>query len=307
MASDYIKRWLYFYELKFEYSLSEKPESICFIDFWEHISKNSNKDSAEKFKTLGEKDVYLRDVIIDSTNRKIKGKIISIRTDALPEIGDRRTGQVRDMNVEEWEDVIETTHFVMDYSKQVKRLCIEFNQFGPRFQELINCLIKIGHDTELLENIGWVSSTRDDLNKLKARIGIITEFVVKVDKSHLYDVEKISGLLAGMSASQEKFSLDYIMLKLKFDYKSISNSEVQNEVMKLIDMLTLNKRNIDLFNKLSVRAQDYEKNKILNTFDLLVDRVKSQVNVLRKEKHRTIVTSDMFEKMYSEIIKLGFI
>jgi hypothetical protein len=195
----------------------------------------------------------------------------------------------------------------MDYSKQVKRLCIEFNQFGPRFQELINCLIKIGHDTELLENIGWVSSTRDDLNKLKARIGIITEFVVKVDKSHLYDVEKISGLLAGMSASQEKFSLDYIMLKLKFDYKSISNSEVQNEVMKLIDMLTLNKKNIDLFNKLSVRAQDYEKNKILNTFDLLVDRVKSQVNVLRKEKHRTIVTSDMFEKMYSEIIKLGFI
>lgn len=306
MASDYIKRWLYFYELKFDYATNNATELENFMEFFEHISKTSNEDSVEKFKTLGDKNVYLRSVIIDRTNNKVRGKIISIRTDALPEIGDRRTGKIRDVDVEEWEDVIETTHFVVDYSKNTKRLCIEFNQFGPRFQELINCFIKIGYDTELITNIHWVSSTRDDLNKLKSRIGAISQFVVKVDKSHLPAVSQVGGILAGINATQNKFNLEYIELKLKFDYKNISNAEAQNEIMRLVDLLR-NKKNLELFNTLSVKAQDYDKNNMLNTFDLLIDRVKSQINVIRKEKYRTIVSSDMFDKMYSEIIKMGFV
>ena len=306
MASDYIKRWLYFYELKFEYPTNNATELENFVCFFEHISKNSIEDSVEKFKTLGDKDVYLRNVIIDRANNKVRGKIISIRTDSLPEIGDRRTGKVRDFDVEEWEDVIETTHFVVDYSKNTKRLCIEFNQFGPRFQELINCFIKIGYDTELITNIHWVSSTRDDLNKLKSRIGAISQFVVKVHKSHLPAVSQVGGILSGINAAENRFSLEYIELKFKFGYKSISNLEAQSEVFRLINLLD-NKKNLELFNTLSVRAQDYDKNNTLNTFDLLIDRVKSQINVIRKEKHRTLMSSDMFDKMYSEIIKMGFL
>lgn len=55
------------------------------------------------------------------------------------------------------------------------------------------------------------------------------------------------------------------------------------------------------FNKVEIKAENSEKNNVLEKFDLLIDKVTSIINVDRKPRHKIIESSDMFDKMKTEL------
>jgi hypothetical protein len=111
-------------------------------------------------------------------------------------------------------------------------------------------------------------------------------------------------LFTALSASVEQFRSEYATLILKFDYKKKqATEEINKSIFNIIRNLIRKKSNAEYFNTLTVRAEDNEKNNLLENFDLLVDLVKSEVWVEKKERYRTVVSANIFEQMTSELIK----
>ena len=143
-----------------------------------------------------------------------------------------------------------------------------------------------------------------ELEKIKERINRCSEFSVKVHKDNIDQVVSMDKpLLSGIQEFIDYYNCDYATLNLKFDYRSRqSTKQMNNSIFKLIRKLIKNKEKVELFNHLSIRAEDKDNNYRLETFDLLVDKVKSEIKVERKKRHRTIISKDIFLKMESEMI-----
>ena len=57
---------------------------------------------------------------------------------------------------------------------------------------------------------------------------------------------------------------------------------------------------------MEIKAEDESKNNLLEHFDLLLEKVNSEIKVERKPKYRTIISIDMFEQMTKEMYKINF-
>lgn len=111
-------------------------------------------------------------------------------------------------------------------------------------------------------------------------------------------------LASCLSAVSKLYNSDYITLSLKYEWRRNSNSEMaRNSIINLADSLIKDGTKTDKFYKLVVLAEDSNFNDRIKPFDLLIDRVKSEVKVERKPRHKAIVPSDIFEKMRSELYK----
>jgi hypothetical protein len=97
--------------------------------------------------------------------------------------------------------------------------------------------------------------------------------------------------------------VEYIELYLKFSVnkkKTSMGQEIRKAVSDLITSLTKNKEQTNLFDTLRAKAQDSERSLRMTTFDLLADKVSSEIEVQLKPKHKVIVSTDIFEKMQNE-------
>ncbi len=73
--------------------------------------------------------------------------------------------------------------------------------------------------------------------------------------------------------------------------------------MKIINKLVGNKKHLNTFETLKIKAEDnYNRNK-LEAFNLLIDNLSSVIKVEKREKSRVISSSHMFELMIAELEK----
>jgi hypothetical protein len=146
---------------------------------------------------------------------------------------------------------------------------------------------------------------RNELEAYKKRIKEISEFYVKIHKDNIAKIKSVdTGLISAVEATIDHFDSEYAEIRMKFDYKKIKPSKIKVTVNNIISYLLKNKeKNIDTFNTLTIKAQDGENDNKLEIFDLLVDRVKSRIKVEKNERHRTVVSIDIYDKMKSEMNK----
>ena len=94
---------------------------------------------------------------------------------------------------------------------------------------------------------------------------------------------------------------------MKFNYKQASEeSEIKKSVFNIIKNFNKTPQNKNLFNRLSLKAEDGEKDNLLESFDLLLEKVNSEIRVERKEKYRTLISTDMFQQMTKELNDKNF-
>lgn len=303
-----VERTIYFYELSLSYDknniLSTEQKMVKLFN---SITKLGSEKKGMRYQYFGEKYVYIQSIQIDIVEKYIIGKMRCIRKDVLPEIMNMDDDDVRGIETKESEGIVETTHFVIDYAKKIPILSIEYNQFGAKTQDFLLYLVHIGKTQGLLDDIQWRPVVRDSLKGFQDRMGLLSEFVVKVHKDNVAQIKNVSNQLwSALDATLEHFKSEYATLILKFDYMQKAESkEAESIIQELINKLSNKKENTLLFNILTVKAEDTEKNNLLGTFDLLIDRVKSQIKVERKEKYKTILSEDIFTKMKKELLKLS--
>lgn len=303
---DKIKRLIHYYDLDFTFNEEFSPEDgDKFREIFRIIIALGKSRAAIRYQDFGEKSIFIQDVKADPNDKVITGKLRCVRKDILPEIMNTLTDEARGIEAKEEEGLVETTHFIIDCSKNRKKLAIEFNQFGAKVGDFLNYIYTIGISKKALKSVNFRPIVKDELSKLKSRINRCSEFVVKVHKDNINEIKKMdNNLYSALNASIDHFSNEHATLILKFDYKQRqSTNEINKTIFNLIGKLIKDKSKTDLFNQLTVRAEDEEKNNLLETFDLLIDKVKSEIYVEKKKRYRTIVSTDIFSKMKSEMIK----
>lgn len=301
-----IKRTIHFYDLQFTFLDDFKPEDgDQFREVFKIIISLAKTRANIRYQEFGEKSIFIQDIKLDPLEKIITGKLRCIRKDILPELMNTTTDEARGIDAKDEEGLVETTHFVIDYSKKRKKLAIEFNQFGAKIGDFINYIQNIGINKKALLSVGFTPIVKDELSKLQERINRCSEFIVKVDKDNVEEIKSMDEkIYSALKASIDNFSCDYATLILKFDYKKrLATDEMNKSIFNITRKLIKDKSKIELFNHLSVKAEDGEKNNLLENFDLLIDKVKSEVWVEKKKRYRTVISIDIFEKMKSELIK----
>lgn len=300
-----IKRTINYYELSFDYTPDFQLEKCDhFLEVFESIAALVKTRAKVRYQTNGEKSIFIQDIHIDNTNLLITGKLRCVRKDLLPEIMNTQTDVAKGIEAKDEEGLVETTHFVIDFSKKIKKLALEFNQFGSKITDFALYIQNIGVYKKYLKAAGFRPIVKDDLAKIKDRINRCSEFTVKVHKDNVPKIRALDNkVYSVLKLSIDQFKSDYATLTLKFDYKQRQETaEINQSILNLITNLVKDKTKVELFNHLSLRAEDGEKNDLLENFDLLIDKVKSEVSVEKKKRYKTIISTDMFAKMKLEMV-----
>jgi len=303
-----VKRVIHYYELVFNFNddFEAPPDNDQCREFFALIKKMASTRSKARYQVFGEKALFLQDVTIKPAENLITGKMRCVRRDLLPEIMDTSTDEARGIETKEQEGLVETTHFIIDFAAKKKRLAIEYNQFGARIVDFVFYLKKVGQHKKVANDVGFVPLVKDELKIVKDRINRCSEFVVKVHKDKIAEIENMdTGLYSALIAAEEHFKSEYVQLTIKFDYKKRSETrEVGGTIKNLINFLIRDKAATDVFNTLEVKAEDAAKNNKLEVFDLLVDKVKHVLTVERKPSHRVVISNDILPKMQEKLQSL---
>ncbi|MCZ2479254.1 hypothetical protein [Aquirufa nivalisilvae] len=301
-----IKRIIHYYYLEFEFNDKFIPEDGNHINgIFKSINQIVNDKNNLRYQEFGEKLIFIQELKFEPQDKKIVGKLRCVRKDILPEIMNIQTDIARGIEAKEEEGLVETTHFIIDNSSSKIKLAIEYNQFGAKIVDFVSYVKNIGINMNEIIDIKFIPVVNDDLSKFREKINRCSLFQVKVHKDNIKKIQEIDlGLYTALNSSIEHFKSEYASLTLKFDYKTrVSTSEISTSIFKIIDTLTKDKSKIELFDLLSVKAENSEKNNLLETFNLLVDKVSSELNVEKKKRYRTIVSADIFEKMKIELLR----
>jgi len=297
-----VKRKINYYELEFVFS-----EDSNFKIFFETLTRLAKTRAKIRYQRFGDKFVFIQG--IDNKDNLLKGKMRCVRKDLLPELMNTKTDETKGIDAKEEEGLVETTHFILDYSKEGKVfLALEYNHYGSKITDLVNYVERVGIDQKILERVGFKPIVKDELEKFQDRVNRFSEFVVTVHKDNIAKVKALDQKIwSSLQYSIEHFGSEYATLRLKFDFKQATeDSAIKKSVFNVIKSFSSKPKNKNVFNKLSLRAEDGEKDNLLENFDLLLEKVNSEIKVEKKEKYRTLISVDMFQKMTKELNDKNF-
>jgi hypothetical protein len=312
---DTIKRTIHYYELHAtfnpEYTLNTSKHDTRLQALLSSIKKIVANKDAIRYQAIGDRMLFINDLIISPKPNKIivKGKLLSVRKDFFPELLNTNTDQTRDILAAQEEGIVETTHFIIqekkdNHSSKLK-LAIEFNLYGAKIADLVFYLEKIGEIKGITKSIKFVPIVRNSLARMQRRIGEISKITLRLKKDNLSVLRDVDqGIWTALDAASNEFEQEYVTMEFKYDINEARETPTANSprkaktvVGKFLQSLLNKKENVDQYDKLEVIAEDSDKNNRLNAFDLLIDKVKDELYVERRDKSRTIVSTDMFSKM----------
>ncbi len=311
-----INRAIHFYELLVKpedtYKLESAKYDTYIMALLSKITVLVANKNAVRYQKLGDKDVFINEMNFDDKTpgkRIIRGKLLSIRKDFFPMLHDTNTDLARDIKALAEEGIVETTHFIIQEKRDNKTnkciLCLEYNQYGARINDLRYYLEVLGKHVGVVENVAHIPLVTKSLGKYKSRIGEVSKIILKLHKDNIPAIEKLDKkVFQGMDYIKDQLNQEYLTMEFSYDIYAnreipTSNSAVaaKSFVQKAIDVFIKYPQEVELFEQFEVRAEDAEKNDRINAFDLLINKVKDSFWVERRHPSRTLVSTDMFTKM----------
>lgn len=296
-----VDRVVNYYQLNFRFIEEEN-----FNTFFKVLTSLAKTRAKIRYQLFGDKYVFIQG--IENKDGLLKAKMRCVRMDLLPELMNMTTDETKEIDAKEKEGVVETTHFIIDYRKDKIVLSLEYNHYGSKINDLVNYIQRIGVHKGIIENVGYAPIVKNELKKMKERVNRFSEFVVKVHKDNVPKIKKMDkSIWQVLDLSKDNFDSDYATLTLKFDFRQRSETpQIKNSTFNVIDYLSKNYKDKHLFNQLYMRAEDEEKNNRLSKFDLLLEKVNSELKVQKKAKSRTLISEDMFDLMVKAIDELKY-
>ena len=303
-----VKRLVHYYNLLVGYAPNYQLKNVSepFHDVFEAILKEINNDGVFRYMPYADKTFVIPEISINQHTGFIQGKLFAIRGEDFPEVYNLTTALTRDFDAADNEGLVETSHFVINYKKLHPTVAFEYNQYGAKITDLARYLGNIAQQRGIANGIIHQHIVRDQLSTFIDRMGRYSKLEVKVHRDQVDRLRNIEGGLATVfEQTFEEFEGEYADFEIKFDLKSSSPaSKASGLVKRLIGQLLRNPQNAGVFNILSVTAEDKDINNRLQAFDLLVDKVKSELIVQKKSRSRTILSGDILHQMHNEMIRL---
>ena len=126
---------------------------------------------------------------------------------------------------------------------------------------------------------------------------------IKVLKENVENVKAHDNELGTVLENLKKFSKSkFFTLNIRLDFEK-NNRKNKDRILKFVRTFTKNKDTLDSYEIFKIEAEDTSKNeRVFESFDLLMDKVKSRVKVERRVSSKVIITRKMYKLMLSEYI-----
>jgi hypothetical protein len=283
-------------------------EGKDFSDFFlvfQDITNLSKTMSEDRFVVNNGKQLYITSLSFNENQKRVSGKLLNLRMDSFPELMKKADDKIRDIEADDDEGIIETSHFIFSYSKEQLILSFEFNQYGPRITDFVAYLENMLMRSSTLSKINYTPLVRDELSMYKNRMNRVSSVIAKVHKNDIKRINEFDEELFDAFETAEKISdAEYVTLQLNYDYRQMSDTpKIRNKVMHIIDTLVKDKKLLNVFAKFKVKAEDEQINNRLKDFDLLNIWIKSVLKVERKKKSRVIISSAILFEMNVALTK----
>lgn len=295
-----VKRTVNFFDLVV--GKDHKKSEKVMLDLFRHIQTLSTTRKKARFIQRGDKVLYVRNVEFLGKEKQLRGRILLVRKDALPELLNRETDVMRGVDADQKEDIVEAGHFIVSY-KGVPQIAFEHNHQGARFTDLQFYLESMAVSSQLAENVTLTPIAKDDIKSYKERINRVSYVVGRIHKEQLARLnDPTIGLFSAFESAANASHAEYIEVKFKYDFTSVADAGfISQTIDKVIDFVRKSK--YDPFDMLKVKAEDRENENRMKEFDLLNAWVRVEVKVEQNERYRTISIPDMYEKMAKAFTK----
>lgn len=301
MEIENTKTKVYYYELNFDFNSGENLTT-----FFDALTNLSATKAEIRYQHFGERFIYIQGVNNDSDI--IKGKLRSIRKDIFPQLINMSSDEVTDLDDRGNDGIMDTSHFIIDFRRQSTILALEYNHSGAKIDDFVNYMEKIGIAKSIIKKLGYQFLTDENLIDLESRINRISEFSLKIHKNNFDLIRDMDGdILQAAEATINNFENEYALLNFKFDYRKFTDTpKIKRSVLNIVNWFVANPNKKNLFNYLNFKAEDLANENRIRLYDLIVSKEKSEFNVQKKRKAKTIISEDMFPKMLLEIEKKAF-
>lgn len=291
-------RTIHYYDITFSFNDDSLPFEHFITLFRQIIAMSESRDDSRYFRS-GDKRLFIQDIHFVPGEKQIQGKLRAVRLDVAPEILNMRTDTARDIDMAEEEGIVETTHFVLDYRRNRRRLAVEYNAAGAKAHEFSGYLQHVGARAGLQTVLLNPVMTQESLTEFQRRIGLLADLEISVPKDSINNIQRYNpGLASSIQAAKDFFGCSTIFMRPRFDFRNVAEDGVARQ---LINSVIAAWRNNPLrrkdFETFKVRGEDSDSRGTLQVFDLLRDDVKDRVKVQKRPKLRVLNSRDMFEKM----------
>lgn len=293
------RRLVHYYQLDISFMPEFKAsDGDQFRELLSKILKMSRGKSKDRYLSHSNKILLIDHLLFKPDEKCIEGKIRAIRSDVFPELINMDDDTTRDIDAKENEGIVETTHFILSYSKRKKYMAIEFSQEGAKVQDLVYYIEHFGFKFHAISKFEYIPIVKDSLEELEQRLGKCSEFVVKVHKDNVERIAQMDkATYSVIKTTQDNFDQDYVTVILKYDYRKRDSNSIWGSIRNIRNYLIREPEDKDVFDRLEIKGEDEKKNLRIELFDLLSDKVKDTLYVERKDKSKVLVSIDMLEKM----------
>ncbi len=303
-----VNRVIYYYEIVFRRYKEAEDNNRDYREIIEKIKTSCDKNHQNRFIRKKPRDENKFGVFKYKNFRGKDGlcafKFIKMRKDIFPQLMNDENVSLEDIVDAENKSVVESTHIIIDYrDPKVLRLGIEYNFDGPRINDFMVYVRQIGIKLRFSRSIITTIISNDKLEEVANKIGDCKMLQIKVLKENVEKVKEHDKELGSILESLKKFSKSkFFTLNIRLDFEK-NNRTNKDKIMKFIRTFTKDKNALDSYEMFKIEAEDTSKDeRVFESFDLLMDKVKSRVKVERRITSKVIISSKMYKLMLAEYI-----
>ena len=222
--------------------------------------------------------------------------------DLFPELINTNDDNIREIQADDNEGILESSHFILVQKGNRYILSLEHNQYGPRVSDFHFITNHYLTNSDLIKSYNINPLANDIKIDYQKRIGHVSYFIAKIHKDNVSRIDKIdSGIASAFKTISEIAESEYVTFKINVGKSQMeTSSRIKRIVLKIVNYFQESPDSNANFEILRLRAKDTENEMKMKDFDLLNIWIKSTLRVDKKPKSRVIFTTDIIQKMIKD-------
>jgi len=279
-----------FYMYKYEFvpflgeasSHSNKDTLFVILDYIRKLKSEKSQailiDKNESRTEESPREIFIHNVVYMHKERRIRASMALLRSGRKPKFKPEGTFILQP--IDKLGDIVEETHFYIDYSKMALFLCVEYNDNGPKMSDIDHYFRKIAKDhLKIVKSTKGTAYINHKLSDTILKFKNVLNFDFKIDPNLIAQVDTEIGehYLLGLTTFGSRVKPRYLKVEGLFQIpgkrSSISNPEnkqANSFIKKLLTYFQKMPENLDAFNSFQIEFEDLEGKK--DTFNLVNDR-----------------------------------
>lgn len=249
-------------------------------------------DRNEKKEKHPKRELFLSVATIIPNDRIVRYTMALIRKGKRPKLKKKGTFRLEDLNA--LGDIVEVTHFFVDYSTDHNIICVEQNHNGPNIADIEYYLKYIGRETLTIARTADLTiHMLDNIENTMEKMKNVLSFNIKIRPSNLdlINTELSKNFFSGFDIVSTIYKPEFLRIEAFFKKqgrkikKRKENKIATNMFSKALSIFKTDPQETDYYDQFDVVFEDGKGNE--DTFNLLKNK-KVAIKLIPNNKELTV-------------------